>query len=211
MAKMKPGRTWGILGLALCGLFVSSWLANSGTLITGEERLLALVYGWPESWRIGFLILTLLGSVWILAVLLIALLIKARYDIALRAMTAGITAALVANLAKTLVERPRPVLLTEIVQRELFVQGYGFPSGHVALATALAIITGMYVPKKYRYVVPLWILIVATSRLYLGVHAPLDLVGGFFIGLLAALCVLLVLPPDKKRRRIRIAKNHKQG
>lgn len=211
MAKMKPNKTWGVLILALSGLFISTWLANKGTLVLGEEKLLAFVFGWPESWRIGFLILTLLGSVWILAVVLIALLIKERYDTALRIMVAGISAAAVANFAKTLVERPRPVMLTEILQREIFVLGYGFPSGHVALATALSVTLGAYLPKKYWYIVPLWIFIVATSRLYLGVHAPLDLVGGFCIGLLAAMCVLLVLPVDKKLRGIRIAKKHKQG
>lgn len=211
MIKLQSKKAWSILLMALIGLYFSTWLANEGTLILGEEKLLQIVYGLPEQLRIIFLILTMLGSTWILAIVLIILLIKERFDIALRVMAAGLSAGLIAAIAKSLVGRPRPVLLTEILQREIFVLGYGFPSGHVALATAIAVTCGVYLPKKRKLFIASWIGIVAISRLYLGVHAPLDLVGGFCIGILASVTTLLILPPGRQIRGIRIAKKHKQG
>ena len=212
MIEIKPAQVWPLLLAAVAGLFLSGWLARSGVLILGEEHLLTWIYGMPEELRLTFLVLTLLGSTWVLAVILIGLLIKSRFDIALRVMLAGLAAASAAALAKELVGRPRPVLLlTEILQRELLVSGNGFPSGHVALATAVSMVLGAYLPKKRRYIVPIWIGVVAVSRLYLGVHAPLDIVGGFCIGLIAAICVLLVFPPHKMVRGIRVAKKHKRA
>lgn len=207
----KPYWTWIIAAVALIGLFTSTLLAKSGVLVLGEEHVLGFIYNWPDNLRLPFLILTLLGSIWILAVILIILLIQEKYEIAKRVIIAGLAAGLISNYAKIFVARPRPVLLTEIFQRELFVLGYGFPSGHVALATAIALTIGFYFPHKYRFIPALWILIVAISRLYLGVHAPLDIVGGFCIGLLVAISVRVAIPDGKKLPRIRVAKKHKQG
>lgn len=173
----------------------------------GEEKLLEMVYGLPDSFRLFFLAVTLLGSAWALAVILIALLMKERFDVAMRVMTAGLSTYLIVWIAKELIARPRPgELVSSILQRELLVMGYGFPSAHTALATALAVVLGVYLPKNRRYVVPVWISLVAVSRLYLGVHAPLDIIGGFCIGLIAAVCVIIAFPPLKEIKGIRIAK-----
>lgn len=206
VSNQNSKKIWPVLLGSVAGLFVSAWLAKRGRLVLGEEHMLALIYGLPEGLRLFFLTVTFLGSAWILAVVLIALLIKERFDIALRVMTAGIGAYTVVGFAKEFVSRPRPGELADLLQRELLVFGYGFPSGHTALATAIAFVLAAYLPKKRRFIVPVWIGLVAISRLYLGVHAPLDIVGGFCIGLLLALCVLIILPPGRNISGIRLAK-----
>lgn len=197
---------WTALVGSITGLFLSSWLARKGTLVLGEEHLLAAIYGLSGDLRFFFLAITFLGSAWILAVVLIGLMIKERFDIAIRVMAAGIGAYMVSGLAKEFVGRPRPGELADLLQRELLVFGYGFPSAHTALATAIAIVLAAYLPRKMRLVVPIWIGLVAVSRLYLGVHAPLDIVGGFCIGLLVAICVLFILPPGYTISGFRLAK-----
>jgi undecaprenyl-diphosphatase len=205
-SNQKSKKIWLVLLGSIVGLFVSAWLAKRGRLVLGEEHMLVFIYGLPESLRLFFLTVTFLGSAWILAVVLIALLMKERFDIALRVMTAGIGAYIVVGFAKEFVGRPRPGELADLLQRELLVFGYGFPSGHTALATAIAFVLAAYLPMERRFIVPVWIGLVATSRLYLGVHAPLDIVGGFCIGILLAVCVLIILPPGRNISGIRLAK-----
>jgi membrane-associated phospholipid phosphatase len=44
-----------------------------------------------------------------------------------------------------------------------------------------------------------WIVLVAWSRIYLGVHAPLDVVGGFVLGLLVVLLAEKIPWPKRKK------------
>ena len=48
-------------------------------------------------------------------------------------------------------------------------------------------------PAKWRWLSIVWMIVIAWSRLYLGVHTPADIVGGFACGLLAV-CVVRLLP-----------------
>jgi membrane-associated phospholipid phosphatase len=51
-----------------------------------------------------------------------------------------------------------------------------------------------YLPKMWRWIVPVaGIGAVAWSRMYLGLHAPLDIVGGFAIGM-GVVAFIRVLP-----------------
>lgn len=69
---------------------------------------------------------------------------------------------------------------------ELYKGGlYGFVSGHATNSFAIAWFFGLflksYYPKILRWLI-LWAIIVIYTRLYLGVHYPSDLIGGFIVG-----------------------------
>jgi len=64
---------------------------------------------------------------------------------------------------------------------------YSFFSGHAINSMAIAIFFGFLLKNKYTYLFPLlifWALLVAYSRIYVGVHFPLDVFIGMFFGLL---------------------------
>lgn len=165
-------------------LFVLTVVASRGADMTGWEiSLFKAVYTLPDALLPLFLIVTQLGSIYTLAVLTALYFVTQRYHIVIRVLMSGLLAYLLAGFAKDMWGRTRPhEFLLDVVSRDYIVRGPGFPSGHTALATALALTVGYYLPKKYRRLVPVFIVAVGLSRMYLGIHAPLDIVGGFAIG-----------------------------
>lgn len=103
---------------------------------------------------------------------------------ALTVAVGGVTAWWLAKFVKAMVERGRPGDLLETVRLfsgEVF-GGYGFPSGHATFAAACATILYYQIGRKYRRYLILLVLLVGLSRMYLGAHFPLDIVGGWALG-----------------------------
>ena len=68
------------------------------------------------------------------------------------------------------------------------IQGYSFPSGHTMMATNLFLAIPIYIRNiLYVAVGLIGVLIVALSRVGLGVHFPTDTIAGFIIALLIIL------------------------
>lgn len=62
---------------------------------------------------------------------------------------------------------------------------YGYFSAHAASTMALAVFIGNVLRKHIKYlflILIIWAITVGYSRIYIGVHFPLDVLTGFFIG-----------------------------
>jgi len=108
------------------------------------------------------------------------------YAIGLFASLLG--AELAKNIIKEIVMRPRPpVALHAVVEN-----GWSFPSGHATEAMALygflIYATWKFAPVQWRAPLTILfsaiILLVGFSRMYLGIHYPSDVIGGFAVGAL---------------------------
>ena len=93
------------------------------------------------------------------------------------------------NLFKFGFERPRPCRVTELEETIRFIAKrcgrYGYFSAHASSTMAAAVFLGLLFRKHYKYLPFLllaWAVIVAYSRVYLGVHYPLDIITGMFFG-----------------------------
>lgn len=98
----------------------------------------------------------------------------------------------VTNFFKRSFARPRPCGEANLVEHIRFIAvrcgKYGFFSGHASNSMAVAIFGGLLLRpfyKKLIYVLVLISLVVAYSRIYIGVHYPLDIVCGLTFGALS--------------------------
>ncbi|MFV5703238.1 phosphatase PAP2 family protein [Flavobacterium sp. XS2P12] len=105
------------------------------------------------------------------------------------------------NLIKNSVKRLRPShepALQNLVYLSKAGPGgnYGFISSHSANAFGLATFLILLLPAKYNWlktILLFWAILVAYSRIYNGVHYPLDVVVAMFLGIFYAIIVHLFL------------------
>jgi membrane-associated phospholipid phosphatase len=204
--RRRPGTGRLLAGAGLCVLvLLLGELAKAGPVarlglradqhIAAHDRTGALTtlarlatdIGKPETVGIGLMIL----------VPVVLLLMRRRLDaVKVFCMFAGAFA--LAEIGKKLINEHRPPASLQLVAAD---SGASFPSGHATvaavLAVALVVIAATYAWRAAAVVLGgLYALAVAVSRVYLGDHYPLDVLGGMLCALAAAFVVtgLAALP-----------------
>ena len=70
--------------------------------------------------------------------------------------------------------------------------GAGFPSGHAQAATTFWGLAAVFAKRRWFTLIAAFVIAaVALSRLYLGVHLPVDVIGGILIGMLVVLLAVV--------------------
>jgi undecaprenyl-diphosphatase len=99
-----------------------------------------------------------------------------------------------AKVVKGIWPRGRPDgLLSDVVIRGAEAHGRGFVSGHAATLMALATVAWPWLGRRGRIIVGVLVTVVCLSRVYVGAHLPLDVVGGAALGLAIGGAVRLLL------------------
>lgn len=164
-------------------------------LRNSENPSLPLGPGWLQS---AMLDVTAIGGVAVLTLITVIvvgfLAVSRKGKLALFVVTAVSTGALVSTLLKSLFDRPRPNLVSHLID----VNTTSFPSGHamnsaVVYLTLAALLARTRMDNATRiYILSMAIALALTigfSRVYLGVHWPSDVIAGWAVGAFwAALC-----------------------
>jgi len=95
----------------------------------------------------------------------------------------------ITNVFKRGFERSRPCGEADLIDQMRFIAvrcgKYGFFSGHSSNSMAAAVFAGLMLKPYYKnliFILLFWSAVVAYSRIYVGVHYPLDLVCGLTFG-----------------------------
>lgn len=98
----------------------------------------------------------------------------------------------ITNIFKRGFERPRPCGEESLTDQMRFIAvrcgKYGFFSGHSSNSMAAAVFAGLLLRPFYKnliFILLFWSAVVAYSRIYVGVHYPLDIVCGLTFGALS--------------------------
>ena len=104
------------------------------------------------------------------------------------------------SAAKVLAGQPRPFQFDERVKAITSETGGGLPSGHTQSTVVLWGYLAYCFRKKLLWVLAVVLFIaVPLSRIYLGVHFPTDLIGGYVLGILVLLGFIWLTPHVESR------------
>lgn len=128
-----------------------------------------------------------------------------RARLAVGLASSGMLVWVVAKGIKGVVDRGRPgALVDDAVLRDAHPGGLGFPSGHAAVAAVLAVVVWPHLNRAGRVVVVVLTGLVGLLRVYDGAHLPLDIAGGFGLGLVVGGAARLILGWRATNRRTRV-------
>jgi len=184
----------------LFGVLVSL-VTNGVTNAWDESILLWINQHASPAFDEFFLAVTKLGGTVFVPIICLVLAIKLFYEKQYTKgwfVVVGMGGAMLLNvILKAQIERTRPDLWEWLIHES----SLSFPSGHATASMALALIVVMLVWRtKWRLFTivsaGLYVILVGVSRLYLGVHFPTDILGGWLLSVswisLTALGFLLI-------------------
>jgi undecaprenyl-diphosphatase len=202
-----------LTGPALSGILFAALTAGvtarNATLIATDEALSDAARSWSlhdPALHSAMAALSRTGSSAVLvttgALAVAVLLVRRLWREAAFVVLAAVATTLARWLVRASVARPRPA------GRLAPADGWAFPSGHTTSSTVAALIAVVLLirlvsPGRWRSaaVVALsaWAVGVGLSRVFLAVHWPTDVVGGWLLATAAVpLCALAVLGPDRR-------------
>ena len=187
-------------------------------LIHIDTEILLAINGWHAPWADTLMWIISAKETWIPLYLLLIGLLVWRYCqpattrvkwmqkvpacvlmIIVIGLAVGAADFIASGILKDWVARPRPSRVPELEGVLHLVNGYksgryGFVSSHAANTMACGLVFSLIWRKKITTCgLMLWVAANCYSRMYLGVHYPLDILGGLIVGALVAWAAFVML------------------
>lgn len=189
-----------VAALAAGAVGLGAHEARRGELRAVEARWFSGVNGISDRWLAPAWLVMQAGSLGGALGIGGAVVASGRRDLGQRLALVGSLAWTGSKLVKPIARRGRPSTVVEAARILGRAQaGLGYPSGHAAVAVAMASAAGSQVPGRWK--APVWsaVAVVAAARIYVGAHLPLDVAGGAALGLATERAVRVVRGPAGRR------------
>ena len=185
------GISIGIIGGALLAFCIIIYFVTTGQSAGFDDPLRQAIYGMRTAGLNTLMeAITYLGNWQSIVVLCLLLLAydKTRLIYGVPVASIALVETCLNKVIKTIIERSRPEDVLHLINQS----GYAFPSGHSAASMAVygmllfLVLTHMENKKTARWLSALMIFLIVFigfSRIYLGVHYPTDVLGGWMEGL----------------------------
>jgi undecaprenyl-diphosphatase len=187
-----------------------SFLVKADYLMAFDRHVISFIQGLESPWLTGIMkFFTYIGTIRFIAVLTILLFILMFYVLRFRLEVLVFLAVvfctpILNRLLKLFFHRARPDF-----HRLIEIGGYSFPSGHAMNAFSFYSILAFLMWRHFRgrlariaviIASSIMILAIGLSRIYLGVHYPSDIVGGFLASSLWVAAVIWLFQRYKDRQ-----------
>ena len=182
---VRVGGTIAVAGLVV--LVVAGLIARNGKVGSAERRVFDAVNGLPDWLYKPLWIFQQFGN--IVGALLIVLFLAAilrRPKLAAAGVLAVVAKLVLERVVKSVVERSRPGTSVgdAILRGQVSASGLSFVSGHAVITVAMATALSAVLTGRWRALVWVFVFLNGFTRIYVGAHNPLDVVGGAGLGLL---------------------------
>jgi membrane-associated phospholipid phosphatase len=193
---LRPALVIAFIGLVV---FATAWLVCSRGTATWDTRLFLAIND-PRPTVAA--VLTPVSKLFLPAGIAVAAALATAYvwrrNRSLVPFVAAATAAglawILAHAAKVAVSRPRPYeVVPNAILRQDPAHGTSFPSAHTCITVAVVVVLIPFLSRSAAAAAAGYAVLVGWSRVYLGVHYPVDVIAGAGLGLVAGGLVLAAL------------------
>jgi undecaprenyl-diphosphatase len=197
---------WGLAAAAAGMMAAAHRWARDAELPESEQRVFEVVNECPDRLRYGWWGPMQYGNALVWAVGPVVVLGRTKqWRPALATFVGPFAGWIGAKRVKAIVQRGRPeFFLAEAVRfREAAPTGFGFISGHAAVAFATTTVLRPYLPRRWWLTLYGLAALTATGRMYFGAHLPADVLGGAGFGIACGLAANAVVGVEAGRRGVR--------
>ena len=200
---MRCRRRWADVATALAAAGTTAlcaWAASPGVVGPVERAVFDLVNGWPDVLRWPLWVFQTLGVLGMPVALAAVAAVMRQWRLSLALLLlVPLKLGIEREVLKALVHRERPgTTIPDAVLRDVPSAGLSFPSGHAVIVFAVVVLLAPYLRRRWQVAVLVLALLNSVARIYLGAHAPLDVLGGAAAGVLVgAVLNLVVGVPDR--------------
>jgi undecaprenyl-diphosphatase len=198
----RAAAPWVRLTVGLAALLGSGLPVDTEHVGPTERALFRRVNELPDGLHAPAWVVMQAGTIGAVPVAAALALAAGRRRAARRLLLSGTATWLMAKGVKRVYRRPRPSsLLATARTRGEEATGMGYVSGHAGVAVTVALAAWPELPTGGRAAVLALPPLVGATRIYVGAHLPLDVVGGAALGLAVDGLVEVMAPPRPRPGR----------